>query len=103
MTSLSVTALDPPDIREAPVYRIEFTVELAEGGTQDGLVHRCYKEFQKFDRLVTEWVSAVPKNLLDKINLIETEIIGPLFSKGSSVAPRVYRGLRPFPERKKLS
>ena len=49
----TVTALDPPDIRGVPVWRIEFTVsENGTGHIVSGTTHRAFREWQKFDGMV---------------------------------------------------
>ena len=52
-TSMNVVALDPPDFRRAPVYRIVFDVIRDDNGLQDdGLVHRAYEEFVHLNTLL---------------------------------------------------
>ena len=49
----TVTALDPPDLRGVPVYRIDYTVsENATGSIVSGTTHRAYWEWEKFDGMV---------------------------------------------------
>lgn len=50
--TMVVTALDPPDIREAPLYRIEITVQDAQGEIIPGMVHRTFAEFKTLDEEV---------------------------------------------------
>merc|ERR1719219_658738 len=48
-----VTALDPPDFRGTPVYRVEFSLSVqAAGMPEQGFVHRSWEDFRKFDRLL---------------------------------------------------
>ena len=54
--SMTVVALDPPDIRNAPVYRINFQVQTENGDIVDGLVHRTFEEFQKLDKKVRQLI-----------------------------------------------
>lgn len=54
--TMVVTALDPPDIREAPLYRIEITVQDAQGEIIPGMVHRTFAEFKTLDEEVDRTV-----------------------------------------------
>eukprot|EP00095_Tigriopus_kingsejongensis_P004512 maker-scaffold427_size174323-snap-gene-0.44 protein:Tk04512 transcript:maker-scaffold427_size174323-snap-gene-0.44-mRNA-1 annotation:"hypothetical protein BRAFLDRAFT_126511" len=47
--TMEVTSLDPPDIRELPLYRIDITVQDSDGQIVDGIIHRSYPEFEKLD------------------------------------------------------
>merc|ERR1719209_379011 len=48
-----VPALDPPDFRGTPVYRVEFSLSVqAAGMPEQGFVHRSWEDFRKFDRLL---------------------------------------------------
>ena len=53
--SWTVTALDPPDVRGVPVYRIDYTVkENVTDNIVSGTTHRAYWEWAKFDGMVSE-------------------------------------------------
>eukprot|EP00095_Tigriopus_kingsejongensis_P005679 maker-scaffold846_size89341-snap-gene-0.15 protein:Tk05679 transcript:maker-scaffold846_size89341-snap-gene-0.15-mRNA-1 annotation:"hypothetical protein BRAFLDRAFT_126511" len=62
--TMEVTALDPPDIRELPLYRIDFTVEDAQGETVLGMVHRSFQEFEKLDEKLNKTVLEVGVELV---------------------------------------
>ncbi|XP_038068348.1 uncharacterized protein LOC119737806 [Patiria miniata] len=47
----SVVALEGPDFRGLPTYRIEFTVLTKDGGKAEGFIHRSYVDFKQFDAL----------------------------------------------------
>ncbi|XP_022100236.1 uncharacterized protein LOC110984384 [Acanthaster planci] len=47
----SVVALDGPDFRGQPAYRIEFTALTKDGEEADSFIHRSYTDFQLFDAL----------------------------------------------------
>lgn len=50
-------ALDPQDFRGQPIYRIEFDIDTANNGKEEGMIHRSWNEFQKFDNMLhSRWV-----------------------------------------------
>ena len=51
--SVGVVSLDPPDYRGEESYRIEFSLQAEKDMPQEGLVHRSWADFQKFDYLLT--------------------------------------------------
>ena len=54
---MTVTALDPPDIRKAPIYRIDIVVDTEDGQQVSGITHRTYSEFQKLDSMVSQGIN----------------------------------------------
>jgi SAM-dependent methyltransferase len=48
---------DPADFRGQPIYRIQFDLEATAGGQVEGMIHRSYEEFKKFDDMLhSRWV-----------------------------------------------
>jgi len=57
--SMSVVALDLPDFRGQPVYRIEFSLKTKEG-MKNGMIHRNWNEFEEFQQLINSDLSLNP-------------------------------------------
>ena len=49
-----VVSIQPPDLRQADLFRIELQVETSDGQVESGLVHRTYEEFLTLDRKVRD-------------------------------------------------
>jgi ubiquinone/menaquinone biosynthesis C-methylase UbiE len=63
-----VTALDPPDMRHKPLFRINHLVMTDTNEEEDAMVHRTYTEFKELDGLIRDdfWLTDPPIELPTK-------------------------------------